>query len=276
MVSLPHRNRHVVALLGRFGNQLFQYSFAKWLARETHREVRLDLAMTRTVGIAGTDEFIRAVNELAIRGSRGFPAPGGRLGPLGGYLRKALGPDRVVIDVSASGMDNEDFSRPAWWVGYWQQLRFAEVARDELRGLLEIAPVRGNGPQRIAVHVRRGDYVDLGLALSPDWYRTAVHTALGMTGQDAEVEVVSDDPAWCRDNLQFDVPFSVASQATPLDHFRRMAHADVMVASASTYSWWAGFLGQGQVLYPRDQFVLPIPRLWYPVPLSGPPGRDVR
>ena len=42
--------RDVVALMGRFGNQLFQYSFAKWLARETEREVRLDLAMTRTVG----------------------------------------------------------------------------------------------------------------------------------------------------------------------------------------------------------------------------------
>ena len=173
--------------------------------------------------------------------------------------------------MSASGSDTDDFSRPAWWVGYWQQLRFAEAARDELGVLLGISPIRGNAPQRIAVHVRRGDYVELGLALSPTWYRTAVQLALAMTGPGVEVTVVSDDPGWCRDSLKLDVPFSVASRTTPLEDFRRIAHADVMVASASTFSWWAGFLGSGVVLYPQGTLnEIVLPKGWVAIPWPQP------
>ena len=54
--------RHVVCLLGRLGNQFFQYSFARWLEHETGLDVRFDLAMTRPLGIAGPAEFVDEVN----------------------------------------------------------------------------------------------------------------------------------------------------------------------------------------------------------------------
>lgn len=262
------RDRHVVVLLGRFGNQLFQYSFARWLERETQNEVRFDISMTRKVGIAGSEDFVEVVESLAVAGSRNFPAPGGRLGSVGGYLRRALGPSRIVVDMTASGGGDHDFGAPAWWVGYWQQLRFADAARDELRHLLQIPPAQTDGTKRIAVHVRRGDYVGLGLALTPDWYRTAVEWALAMHG-DAEVTVVSDDPRWCTANLQFDVPFSVASGAAPLDDFRLLANADVMIASASTFSWWAGYLGGQSIVYPDLGLDgMDVPQGWLSVPAT--------
>ena len=274
MRPAPHANRHVVCLLGRLGNQLFQYSFARWLEAQTGLPAYFDLSMTRRVGIHGTPEFVNEVNRSAIRGSSRFPAPGGRLGPVGDYLRRALGPERVVVDMTGSGPADLDPGPASWWVGYWQQLQFAEVARAELRSLIGIdrTPQR-QSRKRIAVHVRRGDYVGLGLALSPNWYTAATDEALELTG-DAEIRVFSDDPRWCEETLQLNAPFSVARLGTPLDDFRSLAEADVMVASASTYSWWAGFLGAGRVIYPQGALKLQTPPAWHPVPLLGPTRKD--
>ena len=62
---------------------------------------------------------------------------------------------------------------------------------------------------------------------------------------DAEVRVFSDDPRWCEESLQSDAPFSVEPTGDSARGLQSLAHADAMVASASTYSWWAGFLGGG-------------------------------
>ncbi len=55
MRSLTHSDRNAVFLLGRLGNQLFQYSFARWLEAQTGLPAYFDLSMTRRVGIAGTE-----------------------------------------------------------------------------------------------------------------------------------------------------------------------------------------------------------------------------
>ena len=274
MRSLTHSDRNAVLLLGRLGNQLFQYSFARWLEAQTGLPTYFDLSMTRRYGIGGPERFRSAVTERAIRGSRRFPAPGGRLGPVGHYLRRALGPERVVVDMTGSGPADLDPGLASWWVGYWQQLQFAEVARAELRSLIGIdgTPQR-TSRKRIAVHVRRGDYVGLGLALPPSWYKAATDEALELTG-DAEIWVFSDDPRWCEETLQLSAPFSMARLGSPLDDFRSLAQADAMVTSASTYSWWAGFLGAGRVICPEGPLTLPTPPVWHPVPLVRPTRED--
>ncbi len=176
--------------------------------------------------------------------------------------------------MTGSGPADLDPGLAAWWVGYWQQLQFAEVARVELRSLMGIDRTQQRqSRKRIAVHVRRGDYVGLGLALPPSWYRAATDEALELTG-DAEIHVLSDDPRWCEESLQLNAPFSVARLGTPLDDFRSLSQADAMVASASTYSWWAGFLGAGRVIYPQGPLKLPTPPVWHPVPLFRPTRED--
>lgn len=267
MADPGRRDRHVVALLGRFGNQLFQYSFARWLECTTGHDVRFDLSMTRRFGIAGSAEFVAEVTRRAIRGSNRFPATRGRLGPVGEYLRIGLGPSRVVIDMTPSGRKGLGDMRAGWWVGYWQQLKYAELAREELRRLLGVDATPQDGSRkRIAVHVRRGDYVGLGLALPLGWYTSAADEALNQLG-DADICVYSDDPRWCEESLQLNAPFSVARPGTSLGDFIALAQADAMISSASTYSWWAGFLGGSRVYYPRGAFSeIAVPGSWTSLP----------
>ena len=72
-----YKDHHVVTLMGRLGNQLFQYSFAQWLEQTSGHPVAYDLSHVRTLD--GIPEGLR--NEFArkaVRGSSSWPAVGGR------------------------------------------------------------------------------------------------------------------------------------------------------------------------------------------------------
>ena len=49
----------------------------------------------------------------------------------------------------------------------------------------------------VSVHIRRGDYVDMGRALTPDFYREVTGAFMKKFGSDWELFVFSDDMAWC-------------------------------------------------------------------------------
>lgn len=236
--------RSVVTLMGRLGNQLFQYSFARWLAERGH-DVRFDLSSVRAEGVA--PPLASRVRESAIPSSSRWPAPIGRFGPTAALLRRALGPRMVIVDTTAAGaVITGDEPPHAWWVGYWQQVRFAQTARQELIDLVGVPP-----PQdEIAVHVRRGDYAAMGVSQPADWFLRAVRRAREeLPG--APVRIVSDDPRWCEEYLDLSDAYMVAS-ADPVSDFRVLAQARLLVASPSTFSWWAAFLGGRRCLHPLD------------------------
>lgn len=53
--------------------------------------------------------------------------------------------------------------------------------------------------ESIAVHIRRGDFVKLGRAVSPEKYRNVVKNLLAKY-PNATFFVFSDEPSWCKDN----------------------------------------------------------------------------
>lgn len=268
-MSLVGRRRNVVCVLGRLGNQLFQYSFARWLEAQTGLPSYFDLSMTRRYGIGGSERFRSAVSGRAVRGSAWFPAPGGRLGPVSTGIRQLLGPPATYADITSAGPDDLPSLGPAWWVGYWQRERYARVAKAELRDLLGVSAERDERAIPIvAVHVRRGDYVRLGRALPSDWYRSALQAALERTG-DAEIRIVSDDPQWCRENLDLGFPATTVHGSSDLEDFRALADADTLVASPSTFAWWAGYLGGVQVIYPGGEFQCGVPKCWQAIPTEA-------
>lgn len=237
--------RSVVLLMGRLGNQLFQYSFARWLETQGH-QVRFDVSSVRREGVA--DPLQAAVTASCIRTSRFWPTPLGRFGEVASLMRRGLGPGDVVLDTSTTGARSTGSPlRGAWWAGYWQQERFARVARDELG---RMCAVPDEPRAEIAVHVRRGDFVDLTISQDSQWYARAVREASRrMPG--APVRVVSDDPQWCQQELNLpDVQYT--KDASVMDDFRTLAQSRLVVASASTFSWWACYLGQRSCIHPPN------------------------
>lgn len=113
--------------------------------------------------------------------------------------------------------------------------------------------------ETVSVQIRRGDYVEQGMLrrydLELDWYREA----LDRVGDVDRIVVFSDDPAWCRDNVDFGPKTHVVDTT---------GHADVEdlhlaswcthhVICNSSYSWWAAWLGYDEnrtVVQPANWF----------------------
>jgi hypothetical protein len=228
----------VVALLGGLGNQLFQVAFGQWLERRTGRGVRYDVSFHRggepdVLSVPGIGDDVR---ERLLPGTRRWPTPDGRAAALGRGIRRLRGPRRIVSDYSGPGPEHPETDRAAWWFGYWQRLEYALPLVERLAEALELGPAgEPDGP--VGVHIRRTDMLRTGTAVPQAWFAGAL-VQLEPDLPAAGVRVWSDDPDWCRSELDLGVPFEVVGDGPPLLHMRELALCRALVISRSTFSWW--------------------------------------
>jgi hypothetical protein len=272
-----------VQLLGRLGNQLFQYATARHLALLNGAQLRLDLGAygkdTRDCYELGAYRILEAIagrtESAALRGSR---------------LCRLFHPE-----ARAATQLTEPFFR--FWPellrcraaiislrGYWQSEKYFRDIRDQLlaeitlrRPLSDIAQELSKmmvEPNAVSVHVRRGDYVSapsvrrVHPVLTLDYYQRAIRY-LEHQGVQPRLFVFSDDIPWCRRNFKISgatsvvfVSEQVASAVEELELMRRCRHH---VIANSSFSWWGAWLAQC-----ADRFVV-APAKWFTTP-----ERDVR
>lgn len=99
------------------------------------------------------------------------------------------------------------------------------------------------------IHIRGGDYVTTGFnALIPesDWYKRAVEALKVPT---ESIRIITDDPRFAKKVLP-DIP--VFDCPDCIQAFRYLMGANSLVISASTFSWWAGYMGDSErVIFPN-------------------------
>jgi hypothetical protein len=260
-VTKRTRSRQVVALQGGLGNQLFQFSYALYLARHWER-VNLDLSCIRrgVPAIFGVPLIGEQARQMALRGTRFLPSPSGRLPLVGKLSRKALRPGPILVSQSPQGHVPVSNAAPAWWFGYWQRLRYAEAVIPLLRTGLAIAPAPAPGtvdqhrPAVVRIHVRRGDYAGNPWELPAEWYARALDLAHPAGGDDVNIEVVTNDPEWCRQNLDLRRLDKILPTGTALEDMQCLAASDVVIISRSTFSWWAAAISDATVVAPYPWF----------------------
>ena len=181
--------------------------------------------------------------------------------------------------------------------GYFQSYRYLESCRDDLvrflrfssdhrawsQALLFAYRRRHKGPL-VSLHVRRGDYVNTGLAdawgnLAADGY---YDRAVAMLGADVTYLVFSDDIAWCRESLELEGAESV--EFVDVDHgtsLAVMAGCDVNIIANSSFSWWGAYLNPAADVYapsrwfgpamppPNDRQEDIVPPAWRRIPVFG-------
>lgn len=145
------------------------------------------------------------------------------------------------------------------------ELRFKDLELNEAnREVLEDIHA---APLSIAVHVRRGDYIRLGLAmLGEDYYRVAIERVISISGQDkAKVFFFSDDIEWVRSNLAQKQPSHIDWRCVDVNdidagHFDLLliSECDHQVSSNSSFGYWGGLLNDN-----NDKIVI-IPMHWLP------------
>lgn len=194
---------------GRFGNQLFQYAFAKSYALSVG-------ATLQTPPWVGQTLF-DGINDPPCQGD--FPTLGLDVIPRNG---------RTDVNLS----------------GYFQfKDAFQYYSLDSVRQWFTFKPEwrdRFTNYPKIAAHVRRGDYVILYshafCIIGEDAYTTAIekqgYSPLNVT--------------WVRE----DRPTHFAHPGLEwLEDFFTLLNAEVLFRANSTFSWWAGTLGNHKAIY---------------------------
>jgi len=247
------RNRHVVAVFGGLGNQLFQYCWATKIASDSGLPTYFDTSGlrsgTRRLELQNLGINIR---DCELRLMRFMPFVGGRAQWAAYAVRKLLGPRRVVTE--ASGHALGDLHTPSWWYGYWQS---RATVLDVLESVRRIVPTPVLAPSTVGMHVRRGDFVGLRLAASEEYYRRALSRLRAAYPTIKHVFIYSDDPGWCQQNLVFGIPTTIVVGRRPSEDLIALSGHEFMVLSRGTFGWWAAHL----VEHNPDKIVVPMPYL---------------
>lgn len=247
----------VLGLQGGIGNQLFEWAFAAAL-RASGRRVLYDAVRCRGDRPLMIGPLLPASDRLAV--------PVGLA--LAGATKAALLSDRSwprLVRQRRSGYDPSVLERlggTSYLLGYFQSMRYFEGVEPEVResvrrlvdGMLSpsgrrLADELRADPDRVAVHVRRGDYVS-------DPRAAARHGALGAGYYDRALEHASalgrtrrvwfsDDLEWVREHLARDGDQFCPSDATRHDggEIALIASCATRIIANSSFSWWGGWLG---------------------------------
>ncbi len=156
--------------------------------------------------------------------------------------------------------------------GYWQSPKYFSDIEEVIRKDFIVKEALPENIQKLAleiksqnslcVHVRRGDYVGNATheVVTNTYYKDAVEVISGKTTL-GHVYVFSDDIAWCRENVQFDIPTTYVGD----EYAGKKAEGNLFLMSLcnhfiianSSFSWWAAWLS------PNKSKIVVCPKQWF-------------
>lgn len=98
----------------------------------------------------------------------------------------------------------------------------------------------------MGVHIRRGDYVKLGLVVCDIHYYERCMQKMMDIVKNPTFFIFSDDISWVKTNLKFkgsELIFIDNNNSSPED-MRLLYSCNHFIMSNSTFSWWGAYLGK--------------------------------
>jgi hypothetical protein len=272
-----------VVLLGRTGNNLFQYALGRVLAEKHGVPLVMDASWFNAEGWAEVSHFLKlplkakVVRRFSI-GTRALRKLTGR------HYWEYRGVPMLREAGDDQGFDPRFLNAPpdCTLFGYFQSPLYfqgiAESLRTELNSIfaaaVEIPDSQRKSlcsPDSVAVHVRRKDYLAQPLfeVCDSNYYCEAMRVMRARLPA-ARFHIFSDDPEWC--HAEFTGPDQSVinpTTANPIHDLRLMSLASHHIIANSTYSWWAAWLGDK----PGQQVIMP--DRWYASGIKAPIGEKV-
>lgn len=269
-----------IVLLGRTGNNLFQYALGRTLSKKQGVPLVMDGSWFNKEGWREVSHFLKLPLQASIVRRCSLAA---RL------LRKLTGRHywefsslpiiREALGSHAFDAQHLDAPDDCVIIGYFQSPLYFESIADDLRGEINgllknsvCAPEPLNSsltsPSSIAVHVRRGDFLAQQAfhVCDLDYYIKAMDEMRERI-PDARFFLFSDEPTWCHNAFpapDIEVIDSGIAAANPLHDLHLMSCASHHIISNSSYSWWAAWLGKKD-----GQHVL-VPERWFTKDIAAP------
>ena len=265
----------IVSFLGGLGNQMFQYSFYKFLGHY-FQDVKADLSGFTDYSLHNGYELDRIFNikmeepsllerklynhtnrEWLVRKLRRIYR-----------LKNAYYEEQKPFEFDDS--ITKDNSSLRYW-GYWQNHKYTEPIQDILRNDFRfVKPLAGKNlnisyelenQNSIGIHIRRGDYVSHPLFEnigSIEYYANAIHY-LKSTVTDAQFYIFSNDIDWCKRNIS-EKNSTFVNWNLGIDSYLDMQLMSLCkhnIISNSSFSWWAAWLNEnpGKIVISPSKWV---------------------
>ena len=264
----------IIKISDGFGNQLFMYACGYAAAKRLDTKLMLDISYLNTNTLRKYE-----LNKLNIRYDRSFSTTYMKCYPLKVILRKLVhGWMRLRYPIYKEKKqyfyDNEftKLKNNTYLFGYWQTEKYFKDYRKDLLHLItrkyEISEDCKNyidkvqGCNSVAVHIRRGDYVELGICLDYSYYQKAF-SFIEKINKDLVYFIFSDDKEYARQMFaadakrQFEYVQYNSSNPT-LDDFFIMKACKHIIMANSSFSWWAAWLNDNPdkiVLHPKTKLI---------------------
>ncbi len=243
-----------VKLEGRLGNQLFQYAFAYATAKKLNTWFYLDksietLLLSRYFNIERDFCTFLDDNIFSITGFKNLFSYYARryyyhLLSRSLFLKSVTFSDQLPPAEQLNNLKNGYI-----YSGFFQSEQYFINERETLSNLFTIKPKYCQSFQDIfnsipkaftyvAVHVRRGDYVDLALALEPAYYHAAINQ---IVSKENFYIFISDDPDYVESEFAH-IPNKYISKNDAITDLQFLMHSDICIISNSTFSWWGAWL----------------------------------
>jgi Glycosyl transferase family 11. len=137
------------------------------------------------------------------------------------------------------------------------KMKIKEKYLKEAKNIINSLP---KDTEKVFIHIRRGDYVDLtflgqkGIVLPKSYYLNAV-SELNKEVRNPFYIFVSDDPDYVRDCFENIEPKYISSNSVGVD-LSLMSLCEYGVCSNSTFSWWGAYLmkNRKKVIFPKYWF----------------------
>lgn len=259
----------VVKLYGGLGNQMFQYAAGLGLAKRLKTNVYVDLTWIRET--AGTSDVTNRPFELGIFGI---------------HERKKKLPERASLLYSGLKFFKEngfeynpginDLCGNVYLDGHWASYRYFLNAKKEVQKAFTFPQKTSSKNQEmlkqiknsasVSIHVRRGDYVSnkeyskyFGQLSSGAYYKEAVEL-INKRVENPHFYVFSDDPTWCKKNLNLGEKITFVDHNPPDKGYEDMHLMSVCqhnIIANSTFSWWGAWLNT------NPGKIVMAPKLWF-------------
>lgn len=266
----------IVKLSGGLGNQMFQYAFGMALSHAGH-EVLYDAFWFEEINKSTKARATKRNYELKVfnvdvpfasrsqiekcsnKGLQGF-IPKFLTGRTGRVIKEncAFSYYEEFLSVKDDAYFAGVFANNCYFDNYRRELLQAFSLKDKMSEANNAMLQEITGTNSVSVHIRRGDYVKLGLTCNLDYYYQAINY-INSKVEDAHFYIFSDDVAWVKDNLKFDNPHTfvdINDGKTGFCDLELMKNCSHNITANSTFSWWAAYLNQNPrkiVLAPRDK-----------------------
>jgi len=288
-----------VKLMGGLGNQMFQYAFGKAFEHRTGRKVlfdanEFDVIQKTIVGQTGKNAAGIAVNKFYLNNFPNIDITFASKEDVKKCIAKKPLPLRLLPFIKKSNRRYEkcycdycenffNVKGSAYFEGYFQSEKYLEGIEDKIRHDFEFLEFkRADGEiseadehnlklckeiesceNSVCIHIRRGDYVNLGWQLDFEYYKRAIKFIKERLDNPVFFIFGCESADFIEDNFNDKASFRFAGEINSKNKedwkdMKLMSLCHHAIIANSTFSWWAAYLNKN-----KDKIIIaPTPWLY--------------